>query len=504
LDITELNFSKQMQSEFPLQPSEDLFNEYQRVKSRKDLLEKVFNSLTIGMSVFEPVYDDNNRILDFRLIITNKEVERQTGRTDLQGIYYAKEYPGIRQVGIFDLMIEVMESGEARQLEYFYPGEGFERWFSCMFIKLDSGLVATNVEVEKLKNYTVLRQVENLAQVGSWEYDLLTGKFSWTPGMYTLFNLPQDTPVKPEFYIQYATEKSVAAAKKLVHCITSGEGDFEKVLDIRVGGQTRTLKVLGTVIRDINNEPIAVCGTDVDITQEVKLRQEKQRLQAQYKEILGRHNENILRTTIKTQEEERRRISESLHNGLGQLLYGVKLSLDQMNRKSDDPDMVKMLRKNTEDLLTQAIKETRRISHELSPSILENFGLQVAVNDICEQFNQGLNIRCDFQESNVKISKELELFIYRTIQELSTNIVKHAKATEASLEVFFSKDQVNINLQDNGVGLRPGKQDGIGLKTIQTQLSLLKGTFSISSPGGVGTLIKITIPNSANRKNGKA
>ena len=101
-----------MQSEFPLEPSEDLFDQYQRLKGRKDLLENVFNSLQIGMSVFEPVYDDFGRILDFRLVITNKEVERQTGRTDLPGIHYAQEYPGIKEVGIFSLMLEVMETGE--------------------------------------------------------------------------------------------------------------------------------------------------------------------------------------------------------------------------------------------------------------------------------------------------------------------------------------------------------------------------------------------------------
>ena len=492
-----------MQSESPLEPSEHLFDQYQRLKGSKDLLEKIFNSLQIGMSYFKPVYDDKGEVLDFRLIITNKETERQTGRTDLTGIYYAKEYPAIKQVGIFDLMLDVMETGEPRQLEYFYPGEGFERWFSCMFIKLDNGLIATNVEVEKLKNYTVLRQMEDVAQLGSWDYNLLTGKFSWTHGMYTLFNLPQETPVSPEIYIEYATEKCINTAKKLAQLIMTGEADFEKILDLKVGGHVRTLKVLGTVLRDEQNQAFAVCGTDIDVTQEVKLRMEKQRLQSQYKEILSRHNENILRTTIKTQEEERRRISESLHNGLGQLLYGVKLSLDQMNRQTDDPQLSKILRKNTEDLLTQAIQETRRISHELSPSILENFGLQVAVNDICQQFNKAVNIRCDFQSSNIPISKELELFIYRTIQELSTNIVKHAKASEASMEVFFSKDQVNINIQDNGVGLSPAKQDGIGLKTIQTQLNLLKGTFSISSPGGVGTLIKITVPNAGNRKQAK-
>jgi signal transduction histidine kinase len=208
----------------------------------------------------------------------------------------------------------------------------------------------------------------------------------------------------------------------------------------------------------------------------------------------------IYLTSFPTQEEERKRISESLHNGLGQILYGVKLSLEQLTKKNEDPDAAKVIRQNTNALLTEAIRETRRISHELSPSILESFGLQVAVKDVCQQFNQALNIRCDFQESNIKISKELELVIYRTIQELTTNIIKHAKATEASLEVFFSKDQVNINIQDNGQGFKPGKEDGIGLKTIQSQLNLLKGTFRMSSPNGVGTLIKISVPNNAKKK----
>jgi signal transduction histidine kinase len=489
-----------MQSEFTLDPSNQLYNEYQLLKDSKDLLEKVFNSLQIGVSVFDAIRDEDGNIHDFKLRITNKEVERQTHRTDLIGINYLEEFPAIKDVGIFDLMLKVMDTGEPGQLEYFYGQPGYDKWFSCMFAKMDDGLIATNVEMEKLKTYNVLRETEDFALVGSWEYNLASKKFSWSHGMYSLFSLVEKEEVRPETYVQYATDKSKATAKKVAHLICTGEGNFEKTIEVAVAGGTKILKIKGTVIYNVNNQPVSVYGIDLDITQQVKLQQEKQRLQSQYKEILANHNESILKTTLKTQEEERKRISESLHNGLGQLLYGVKLSLEQLTKKIEDPELAKVHRKNTDALLMEAIRETRRISHELSPSILESFGLQVAVKDICQQFNQALNIRCDFQESNIKVSKELELVIYRTIQELTTNILKHANATEASVEVFFSKDQVNVNIQDNGQGIKPGKEDGIGLKTIQSHLNLLKGTFSISTPKGGGTLIKISIPNTVKKK----
>lgn len=489
-----------MHSEFTLDPSNKLFTEYQLLKERKNLLEQVFDSLQIGVSVFDAVRDEEGNIIDFRLKLTNKETERQTGRSNLVGIDYAKEFPGIKQAGIFDLMLKVMQTGEPGRMEYFYQQPGFDTWFTCMFAKMDDGLIATNVETDKLKNFTILRETEDFAQVGNWEYDLLNKKFCWSHGMYTLFDLKENVKVSPEIYLEYATDKSKLTAKKIGHLIATGEGDFEKTIEVQVAGLLKTLRVKGTVVRNSEKKPVCVYGIDLDVTQQLKLQQEKQRLQNLYKEILANHNESILKTILKTQEDERKRISESLHNGLGQNLYCVKLSLEQLSKKNDDPEAAKLIRKNTDALLTEAIRETRRISHELSPSILESFGLQVAVKDICHQFNQALNMRCDFQESNIKISKELELVIYRTIQELTTNIIKHAKATDASLEVFFSKDQVNINIQDNGQGIKPGKEDGIGLKTIQSQINLLKGTFTMCSPGGVGTLIKITIPNTARKK----
>jgi signal transduction histidine kinase len=489
-----------MQPEPTLDPSNQLLQQLQDLRERKDLLERIFDTLQIGISVFHPERDEYGRIIDFRIVISNKEVERQTGRTDLAGLWYAREYPGIVDVGIFDIMLRVLDTGIPEQLEYFYKEPGFNRWFSAMFVKIDDGLIATNIDVERVKNHTMLRQTEELAMVGNWAYDLGTAQFTWTHGMYSIFNLRDGEKVTPEIYLRYATEKSLPAARKIVRCITTGEGSFEKTIEINVKSSVKHIKIKGTVVKNEDGRPMAVTGIDIDVSRQVKLEQEKLKLQAQYKEILARHNKNILKITLETQEAERKRMSDSLHNGLGQLLYAVKLSLEQLTLKSDDLQHINNIKRNTSMLLTAAIKETRRISHELSPSILQNFGLKVAIQDICQQFDPALNIKCDVQDTPIRLSKELELFLYRTIQELMTNIIKHAEATEACLEVFFSKDQVNVNIRDNGKGIKnDAAGDGIGLKTIRNHLDLLKGSFKISSPGGIGTLINICIPHASNK-----
>jgi two-component system NarL family sensor kinase len=486
-----------MQPEDALEPSSQLLHQLQELKERKDLLQSIFDTLQIGISVFHPERDNSGKVIDFSIVLANKEVERQTGRSDLTSIWYAKEYPGIIDIGIFDIMLRVLETGLPEQLQYYYREPGFNRWFSAMFVRLGDALIATNTDVERIRDHTILKQTEEFALAGSWAYDLTTDKFTWTQGMYNMFDIRDGEKVNPDLYIEYATPKSLAAAKKIAKSIRTGDSDFEKTISLSVRNSIKHIKIKGTVVKDPNGTPISVTGIDIDVTRQVQLQQEKAALQSHYKKMLASHNEDILKTTLRTQEEERKRISDSLHNGLGQLLYGVKLSLEQMTMKTDDADHIRKARLNTGALLTAAIKETRRISHELSPSILQSFGLKVAVQDICQQFEGALKIRCSFQEPPVGLGKELELFIYRIIQELMTNIIKHAEASEASLEVLFSKDQVSIKVQDNGKGIKDGEMgDGIGLTTMRNHLDLLKGSFEIGTPNAGGTLIVICIPHS--------
>jgi len=206
----------------------------------------------------------------------------------------------------------------------------------------------------------------------------------------------------------------------------------------------------------------------------------------------------LFKATLDAQEEERKRIAESLHNGLGQILYGAKLTLNDLRLKPGDiwQENYQQIVQDTEKLLTEAINETRRMSHELIPTVLEDFGLKTAIEDICRQFKHVLSISCSFKGLPAKSDQYIEIAVYRIIQELVTNIIKHAGATEASIHIDIDSN-INITVKDNGRGFtnKPGKEDGIGLKTIQGNIKMLNGKLTITSTPGEGSTINITIPN---------
>jgi hypothetical protein len=97
------------------------------LQASRDLLQSVFDTNLIAMSVQEAVRDETGAIQDFRLRLVSRQLMRETGRTDLVGKLYAQEYPGVREIVIFDLAVRTVETGEPQGMEYFYPHEGFER-----------------------------------------------------------------------------------------------------------------------------------------------------------------------------------------------------------------------------------------------------------------------------------------------------------------------------------------------------------------------------------------
>ncbi|GAA4084659.1 PAS domain-containing sensor histidine kinase [Mucilaginibacter panaciglaebae] len=208
--------------------------------------------------------------------------------------------------------------------------------------------------------------------------------------------------------------------------------------------------------------------------------------------------QEIAETILNTQEEERRRVAESLHNGLGQLLYGVKLSLNDVKvRYSESQPGNERALQYTQQLITDCIHECRRISHDLMPAMLQEHGLKEAVEDICRQLTNGLSFESNIQGLDTRIDNVLEIAIYRMIQELAMNIVKHAEASRAAIDIAADEAAIYIQVRDNGKGFdEEGEQQkkGIGLQTVRYKVNLLSGTLNVSSAKGKGTTVEITIP----------
>ena len=223
---------------------------------------------------------------------------------------------------------------------------------------------------------------------------------------------------------------------------------------------------------------------------------ERKRLQ------LAEHEQQrqLAEAVLAAEESERRRIAESLHNGLAQQLYATKLSLGQLQAQQcrDDPQAFALLHTKASQLLATAIGQTRTLAHELIPRTLQDFGLEAAIQDICTNFSIApLRMRCSITELVVGLSPYLMLALYRMAQELANNIVKHAHATQALLYIGVEDDTIVLRAEDNGIGFDAtlaGQSDGVGWQTLQDRVHLLQGTLTLQREQGTRITICLPLP----------
>lgn len=192
------------------------------------------------------------------------------------------------------------------------------------------------------------------------------------------------------------------------------------------------------------------------------------------------------------QEEERKRISRELHDGIGQLLTAIRFRLGEIEGNEN-------LKIGIRQMLDETIAETRRISNNLMPSILIDFGLEAALKKLCQQLESSSSIQVAliFQEDldTGPLPFEVITHIYRIIQEALNNAVKYAEATEIEVAVYHSKSAVTAEIADNGKGFDSSvKSSGRGLKNMSERVSMLKGSLKINSLPGRGTVILAEIP----------
>ncbi|MEZ4778683.1 MAG: histidine kinase [Flavobacteriaceae bacterium] len=201
---------------------------------------------------------------------------------------------------------------------------------------------------------------------------------------------------------------------------------------------------------------------------------------------------------LQGQEDERSRIAKDLHDGLGGLLTGAKLSFatikDQLIlSETQENQFGKSL-----DLLDTAIADLRKVAHNLMPEALTKYGLYDALRDYCNNVQTATDIQINYQllGSKRKLDNTTEVFIYRIIQELVTNVVKHAKASEIILQLAIETHKIVITIEDNGEGFDPKNlknTKGSGLENIKYRLQYLNGSMDIASIPAQGTSINIEL-----------
>lgn len=230
----------------------------------------------------------------------------------------------------------------------------------------------------------------------------------------------------------------------------------------------------------------------------------RQQLAKQQYELQQRHIRELEKdkqlvavdSMLKGQEEERSRLAKDLHDGLGGLLSGVKFSLSNMkDNLIVTPDNMAVFERSL-DMIDTSIKELRRVAHNMMPEMLTKFGLDEAVKDYCNTVNATKLLTVKYQSLGMgtRLDKAMEIIVYRVIQELLNNILKHAVASEVFVQLIRENDRLNIVVEDNGKGFDTAileKSKGAGWANIRSRVEYLKGQLDVHSEPGKGTLVNI-------------
>jgi signal transduction histidine kinase len=204
-----------------------------------------------------------------------------------------------------------------------------------------------------------------------------------------------------------------------------------------------------------------------------------------------------LSSMIEGQEAERLRIAKDLHDSLGGLLSTIKAHFTTIQKEIIQLTKFGLTDK-TNLLIDEACIEVRRISHNMMPHALSISGLKGALEDIAQSLKaEGYELTLEINKLPPNIENTKEVMIYRLVQEIISNIRKHANASTILLQVLGFKNEINLIVEDNGDGFDYEKaviKDGLGLKSINSRVDFLDGTIEWDTKPGNGTSISINIP----------
>lgn len=217
-----------------------------------------------------------------------------------------------------------------------------------------------------------------------------------------------------------------------------------------------------------------------------------------FKEAEAKHQQELYHGTLEAIESERKRLARDLHDEVGASLSAMRLLVGQIQQKSADATFIEEIITKHKTLIDSTIDNVRRISNDLLPQGLEEFGLPYAIEGLCEKTIEISKIDIRLKIENIgQIDTKINLIVYRLIQELLNNAVKHSEATTIDLLLKKENNKLILNYTDNGKGFDFAlayEKRSLGLKNIETRTKMIDGTVKFYTSPNEGLKIEVRIP----------
>jgi signal transduction histidine kinase len=301
-------------------------------------------------------------------------------------------------------------------------------------------------------------------------------------------------------FVAYYFARSITSP--LQHTVALAEeirsGNYSKRLESSIGGE------IGLLANAINEMADRV----EERTAEIIRHNEKLTSEIIERKIAQDRLSKLSHKIVRLQEEERKRVSRELHDGINQLLVSIKYKIENFEEKFGLSEGNAIKDVNTAVvLLGEAIAEVRRVSHALRPSVLDDLGLMPAISNLVGQFSERNAVSVALEGDDLEVFDRLRLPVdvetamYRIVQEALTNIEKHSKADKVTLNMSCTNSDVTIRIEDNGDGFNLQKAmsgahatQSLGLRNMRERIELIQGSFYIHSDIGKGTFLEINAP----------
>ncbi len=319
-----------------------------------------------------------------------------------------------------------------------------------------------------------------------WDWDIVNDVIRYNDGMTLMFGYQQKELEKiAEWWKKHIhpDDKDFVTAK-LDKLFAKGGNTIQMEYRYRCSDNTyKNILDRAYAVYDINGKPVRMIGAMQDITSE--------------KEAAIR----LAKAIIDTQENERQQIGMELHDNVNQLLSATLLYLGLAVTSNNEGKEITETVNYCKDFINEAIAENRRLSHRLAPCAKDEVSLKEVIESLVKpmsvtnQFAIELFVQ-EFDEELV--SGELQINIYRIVQEQLNNIIKYAKAKKVKINVFLTKTEINLSIIDDGIGFNPDDlKTGIGLGNIKRRTEMFAGKLIINSSAGNGCELIVTLPLNA-------
>ena len=221
----------------------------------------------------------------------------------------------------------------------------------------------------------------------------------------------------------------------------------------------------------------------------------KKKQESRLKQLQKDKENAILNSFILGEERERKRISHELHDGVAAMIGAAKMSLESIPHLPQEKRMEQLAK--VQRILERSHADTRHIAHNLLPTVLEQDGLVKATEQFVSEINETKLIKIsvtDNHENTHKLSQQLQLMIFRVIQELVNNIIKHSEAANAEIKFSNNSNGLQIEITDDGIGYEDSEEAGNqGLYSISQRLKSIGGNFEITKRKSGGTQAKVAV-----------